>query len=67
MKQSSVTASALMQDDHFEMAGEMYRVDAVRKDSFDNRTIVAFPVNGDPILRIEVTVAYDTPFKIYNQ
>lgn len=67
MKQSSVIASALMQDDHFEMAGEMYRVDSVRKDGFENRVISAYPVDGDPIVRIEITLDPDTPFKIYNQ
>lgn len=62
-----VQAHALAEFDTFELAGEMYRVEVVRKDSFHNRTIIATPVNGDPVLRIEITCAHDTPFKIYTR
>ncbi len=67
MKQTKVYATSLTEDDHFELAGEMYRIEAIRKDYYDNRIITAYPQHGDPVLRIIVTVPSDTPFTIFNQ
>ena len=62
---SDVTAKDLMQDDRFEIGGEMYRISKIVK-NLDERVIHFYPIRN--VTRTgTLVIPSDTKFKIFNQ
>jgi len=56
----------LMNYDRFKMAGQMYMIDSVRRNAYDERVIEAHPIFGRKTKTVKLIVPRDSMFKVYN-
>lgn len=64
---SHVPANMLTNYDRFKMAGQMYMIDEVRRNAFDERVVRFHPIFGRQISSHTMIVPKNTMFKVYNQ
>ena len=69
MKARIVTADGLMTDDHFKMAGNMYRITSVHTNDYGEMVLHFYPIDKkkrrDKIATL--IIRQKAPFIIYNQ
>jgi hypothetical protein len=67
-KKTRHDAHALMADDHFRLAGRMYRIKEVSHHGLTSVLITFYALSDAPVAVIQsMHVARNTPFTIYNQ
>jgi len=66
MRKSHIPATMLMNYDRFKMGGQMYMIDSVARNAYDERVIHAHPIFGRKVKTITIIVPKDTMFKVYN-
>jgi len=67
-RKNRVEAAELMTDDHFRMAGKLYRIRNVTNHGDCAVLISFYPVHNLPVITISsMYLLRNTPFKIYNQ
>ena len=68
MVSQAVKAKKLLQDDYFEVAGQLYRISRVKKSKTTNEVkIQAYPVSIFPSRSVTLFVERSVVFVIYNQ
>jgi len=60
-------ARGLSVDDHFEVAGTMYRISSLERDDFGRTTIEAYDPNNHITNKIVLYVKNNTRFLVFNQ